>query len=71
MIMASFIAAMAIFVTNIEENKVEASTNNGQKNIASEYLVAYSYQFLGTKYRYGGTSTAGFDCSGYVRHIYK
>ena len=71
MIIASFIAAMAIFVVNIEDNKVEASTNNGQKNIASEYLVAYSYQFLGTKYKYGGTTTAGFDCSGYVRHIYK
>ena len=70
-IIASFIAAMAIFVSNIEDNKVEASTNNGQKNIASEYLVAYSYQFLGTKYKYGGTTTAGFDCSGYVRHIYK
>ena len=71
MIIVSFVAAMAILLTtNIGDNKVEASINNG-KNIASEYLVAYSYQFLGTKYKYGGTTAAGFDCSGYVSHIYK
>ena len=72
MIIASFVAAAAIlFTTNIEETKVEAAGNNGQTLITSEYLVSYSYQFLGTRYKYGGTTTSGFDCSGYVRHIYK
>ena len=66
-----FVAAAILFTANIEDNKVEAASNNEQNLIASEYLLAYSYQFLGTRYVYGGTNASGFDCSGYVQHIYK
>ena len=34
-----------------------------------EKLVAESKKYLGTPYRYGGTNTAGFDCSGYTGHV--
>lgn len=69
MIIASFIAAVAIFFTvTIDDNKVEAA---GQTPIASEHLISYANKFLGTRYVYGGTSASGFDCSGYVRHVYK
>ncbi len=29
-------------------------------------IVDYAYQFLGTGYKYGGTTTQGMDCSGLV-----
>ena len=34
-------------------------------------VVLFSKQYLGTPYKYGGTSEAGFDCSGFSCHILK
>lgn len=33
-------------------------------------LVMYALSLADTPYRYGGNSSEGFDCSGYVRHVY-
>lgn len=33
-------------------------------------LVSYARQFTGTPYVYGGTTPAGFDCSGFVQYVY-
>lgn len=34
-------------------------------------VVEYAKQFLGTPYRYGGSSPSGFDCSGFTSYVYK
>ena len=39
---------------------------------ANAELLLHALAFLGVRYRYGGTSPdTGWDCSGYVRHVFK
>ena len=33
-------------------------------------IIANSLRFLGSPYRYGGTTAQGFDCSGFVNHVF-
>ncbi len=36
-----------------------------------QQIVHYAEKFIGTPYRYGGTSRDGFDCSGFVQYVFK
>ncbi|WP_100332448.1 C40 family peptidase [Bacillus xiapuensis] len=36
-----------------------------------ESLVNYGKKFMGVKYRFGGTTPSGFDCSGFTQYVYK
>ena len=34
-------------------------------------IIAYASNFLGTPYLWGGTTPAGFDCSGFTQYVYR
>ena len=34
-------------------------------------IIKTAKKYLGNKYQYGGTDRAGFDCSGFVMHVYQ
>jgi cell wall-associated NlpC family hydrolase len=36
----------------------------------AQELTRSALRFLGVPYSFGGTSTAGFDCSGFVQHVF-
>lgn len=48
----------------------KATTSNANSSLGQE-IVSTAKQFIGTKYKYGGTSpSTGFDCSGFTQYVY-
>ena len=37
----------------------------------ADKLLSYAEKFLGTPYRYGGSTPSGFDCSGFTTYVYR
>lgn len=52
--------------------KTSETSNPKIKNIStSSQIIEYSKQFLGTRYKWGGTTKRGMDCSGLVHESFK
>jgi cell wall-associated NlpC family hydrolase len=45
-------------------------TNDHELNELTLKILESAISYLGTPYRYGGTTPNGFDCSGFVRHVF-
>lgn len=61
-------------IAKAEKKKKEALVKKEEKpeiNPQRESIVESAKDFLGTPYRYGGTTTNGFDCSGLTCTTYK
>ena len=53
-------------------NKRTSGTITRQKEGKASNILREANRYLGTKYRYGGTSPQrGFDCSGLVQYVYE
>ncbi|MDR1061266.1 MAG: SH3 domain-containing protein [Clostridiales bacterium] len=46
------------------------AAGNGTSKAGSD-LVSYAKQFIGIRYKWGGTTTKGFDCSGFTQYVMK
>jgi Cell wall-associated hydrolases (invasion-associated proteins) len=58
--------------TTIQKEKfiLERAITNVADTVV-ENIISFSKQYLGTPYRYSGTTSSGFDCSGFVGHLFK
>ncbi len=63
--------------SRVERRKISSSTKTSDKKEEAivlskpQQIINYSKQFLGVKYKWGGTTKAGMDCSGLVHESFK
>jgi cell wall-associated NlpC family hydrolase len=48
---------------------IKTASRSASSDVVSD-MITYAKRFLGTKYVWGGTTTKGFDCSGFVKYVF-
>ena len=70
-----FAGSISISSINVQAKEIVSKTKivslaTKQSKLTGTSVVAYAKQFVGTPYKSGGTTTAGFDCSGFTKYVY-
>lgn len=58
-------------LTTRKGSRVQAAMPAPKSATRIDSLINHAYSYMGNRYRRGGTSTAGFDCSGFTMTVFK
>jgi cell wall-associated NlpC family hydrolase len=63
----------AFFRQNIQKNQSSNQSDIVEEilNDTIQWIIDKAETLIGTPYKYGGTDTSGFDCSGFTQYVYK
>jgi cell wall-associated NlpC family hydrolase len=64
------ILAMDLWQVKAYEQELSERTEDRPVDESTLKIIESAQNYLGTPYRYGGTTPEGFDCSGFVRHVF-
>lgn len=65
---------LAGLIRNVSKDEFDTATPAAPGGVASgtaAELIAKAKQFVGTPYKWGGTSPLGFDCSGFTQYVFR
>ena len=62
--------ARRYLATRRDPSSMGSRSGKRPESNASQSVLEYAKQFIGTPYVYGGSSPSGFDCSGFVKYVY-
>ena len=70
--MTGYIRSDLLALTEAPKYNSQASVGSAPVvNTVGQQLVAYAQNFIGVPYVWGGTTTKGFDCSGFTQYVFK
>ena len=55
---------------NSSNSEAKVKAGNGTSKVGTD-VISYAKQFMGIRYKWGGTTTKGFDCSGFTQYVMK
>lgn len=64
---SGWISARYVSTEFVLASRGDTSSSNSSQAVQ---IIEYARSLLGCKYRYGGTSPSGFDCSGFVQYVF-